>query len=955
MKINILKYILVLGLSLIIIACSTRRDTFVSRNSHALSTQYNILYNGGLALDKGILELKSTYNDDFWEPLPIERMQIKEEDLMPGQTKNSNFERAETKAIKAIQKHSMNIGERERNPQIDEAHLMLGKARYYDQRFVPALEAFNYVLYKYPNSDKIYEAKVWREKTNIRMENDALAIKNLKKLLKEIKFKDQIFADANAILSQAFLNLAIKDTAIEKLKLATKFTKINEEKARYRFILAQIYEQQQYKDSAFSAYQSVIDMKRKSPRQYVIYAHVGQAKQFDFKNGDTLAFVKKYNKLLKDRENRPFLDILNHQLGLFYDKQIQFNVAKNYYNKSLKSKSQDLYLKASNYRNIGEIFFKEKTYETAGKYYDSTLVLLNKKKREYASIKRKRENLVDVILYEGIAKKDDSILNVLSLNEAERNLYYEKHIAALKKAEALKKALAEKAAAKNNSGNSVADLQGNDTGNNFPPQTQQDQTKSPNLSDFGQSDFYFYNAKSVAYGKTEFVKKWGNRLLKNNWRYSGAGDAIQNNDSQDETNQNDSLVTPEKIITDQYSTEFYTEKLPKSKVVIDSIAKERNFAYYQLGIIYKEKFKEYELAINKLETLLKSNPEERLIIPSMYNLYKIYEIINPEKANAIKEEIVNKYPESRYAKILTNQDSNNSVLESTPESTYNKYYKSYLDGDYRNLLSNLEVAIEQYTAEEIISKFELLKANAIGKVSGIEAFKKALNFVALTYPNSIEGKNAEAYLVKEIPVLEKFKYNDEAPKKWKIVFKVAFNDDKNNKIIEEKINKYIKDNPYDGLKLSKDIYTLTDDFVVIHGIISEEYAQNIITILKDHKNYKITTPAFTISNYNYKVLQFNKNLEVYQSVPKETKASDEPSKKEETIDTENKEIPENESLKNNENIENQEPTEQIEEVPAEEQNKEQNFENEESNPMQAPPDSRIRKTDYLQDSKKGKI
>lgn len=87
---------------------------------------------------------------------------------------------------------------------MDEAHLLLGKARYYDQRFVPALEAFNYILYKYPNSDKIYEAKVWREKTNIRMENDVLAIKNLSKLLKEIKFKNQIFADANAILAEAF-------------------------------------------------------------------------------------------------------------------------------------------------------------------------------------------------------------------------------------------------------------------------------------------------------------------------------------------------------------------------------------------------------------------------------------------------------------------------------------------------------------------------------------------------------------------------------------------------------------------------------------------------------------------------------------------------------------------------------------------------------------------------------
>jgi hypothetical protein len=44
-------------------------------------------------------------------------------------------------------RHSMNIDGR--NFQIDEAYLLLGKARYYDQRFIPALDAFNYILYKY--------------------------------------------------------------------------------------------------------------------------------------------------------------------------------------------------------------------------------------------------------------------------------------------------------------------------------------------------------------------------------------------------------------------------------------------------------------------------------------------------------------------------------------------------------------------------------------------------------------------------------------------------------------------------------------------------------------------------------------------------------------------------------------------------------------------------------------
>jgi hypothetical protein len=202
-----IKYLLLSVSLLFLIACSTKKNTWLSRNSHALSTKDNILYNGGLALQKGIEEVRLQNSDNFWGILSVERMQVNEEKLLPGTTRNANFEKAETKATKGIQKHSMNINGSEKNPQMDEAYLMLGKARYYDQRFVPALDAFNYVLNKSPNSSKIYEVKIWREKTNMRLENDALAVNNLRKLLKEIKFKDQIFADANAALAQAFINL----------------------------------------------------------------------------------------------------------------------------------------------------------------------------------------------------------------------------------------------------------------------------------------------------------------------------------------------------------------------------------------------------------------------------------------------------------------------------------------------------------------------------------------------------------------------------------------------------------------------------------------------------------------------------------------------------------------------------------------------------------------------------
>lgn len=852
---------------------------------HALSTEYNILYNGEIALQAGITELKTQYKDNFWEILPVERMQINQETMLPGDKKNPNFERAETKAIKAIQKHSMYIEGGEKNPQMDEAHLLLGKARYYDQRFVPALEAFNYILYKYPNSDKIYEAKIWREKTNMRMENDALAVKNLRKLLEEIKFKDQIFADANATLAQAFLNIEEKDSAISKLKLAVEYTKENEERARYYFILGQLYDTQNKKDSAMAAYQSVIDMKRKSPRRYVIQAHAKQAQYFDYKSGDTLAFVEKYKDLLEDRENRPYLDVINHQMGLFYDALEKDEEAKKYYNKSLRANSQDNYQIASNYRNLAEINFNDAKYSVAGQYYDSTLVRMDQRTREYKAIKKKRENLVDVIKYEAIAKTNDSILHIVALSDDGKKSFFDEVIARLKKEdeEKAKKALL---ASSQSSSNGTQNNSGATDDEVLKSASKSMSNKSkqmalaeemsmapPGVGGSTASNFYFYNPTTVAYGKNEFRKNWGNRTLKDNWRLSQGKSKIGfgNDDfgSEEVASNEETDTKAEEKIDVRYTVEYYLKQLPTEQKAIDSLAKERNFAYYQLGLIYKDKFKRYELATGRLEKLLENNPEERLVLPSMYNLYKIYEVTNKTKAEAMKQKIISLYPESRYATILKSSPADLVKANDTPDAAYNKLFKLYESGQYQAVITESDALIDLYAGEDIIPKIELLKANTIGKLKGLEEYKGALNYVALNYPNSKEGKEAESLLATNIPQLEAIAFDKEIPVSWKILYKVGPNpEDKNTKVLQDKIKKFVSERTIDKLSTSFDVYTVNESFVAIHGIKTEENAKDIASILKDYKDYKIADNAIIISNENYKVVQIKKNLVDYLTIKK---------------------------------------------------------------------------------------
>jgi tetratricopeptide (TPR) repeat protein len=869
LKINSFRPLYSIGIILFLVACSTKNNSFLSRNSHALSTEYNILYNGQIGLDKGIESIKTNNVDNFWKRLPIERMQLNDEIAVEGKSKNTNFELAETKATKAIQKHSMNIGGLERNSQIDEAYLLLGKSRYYDQRFLPALDAFNYILYKYPNSSRIYEAKIWREKTNMRLGNDALVVKNISKLLKDKELNNQVFANANALLSEAFLNLEEKDSAVIKLKIAEKFTKINSERARYRFILGQLYQELGKNDSAIYSYQSVIDMNRKADRKYLIQAYAKKAQLFDYKNGDTTAFLKKYNKLIVDRENRPFLDVIYREMGVFYDKNNKQKEASFFYNTSLKKATSDQYLIASNYRDLGNMHFKNTNYPVAAKYYDSTLVKLDSKTREYVRIQKIRKNLDEVIGLEAIAKRNDSVLSIVSLAENDRVLYFENYIDKLKKTDEAKRVFEEKLKKKQEN----IDRNSKSSASN-PTSATQEPDKLERSSALPPSDatakpttntFYFYNPTTIAFGKLEFKKIWGDRSPNGNWRLSTKKTDLVVNDSiaGDKTILDNNLATTQ--TDEKYTSEYYLKQLPTEQKVIDSMAKERNATYYELGVIYKEKFKEYELATAKLEQLLKNNPEEKLVLPTLYNLFKIYQITDATKAEALKSRISAEFPDSRYAQIINNTNSNVVSDSASSEKEYEKWYDLFDKQHFTIILEHIDGLINKFSGDAIVPKYELLKANTIAKLKGLSAYKVALQELADNYPNSEEGKNAQEILTTQIPFLEQTAFNTKDTKNWKILYIVANLDGQTTYTIEEKIHAFLVEEKDKNLFYSCDSYTEKESFISIHGINSEVYAKNIVQRLQEDKKYKITAIAVVISNENYKVIQIKKNLETYLS------------------------------------------------------------------------------------------
>ncbi len=866
---NISQITLVLLLATLGFSCSRKKDKFVNRQWHNLTTKNNTMYNGRLAYSDGQEEIIQSYKDNFWELLPIERMIVSEDVRLPNEVLNQNFDRAEEKAIKAIQKHTMLIDGRERNPKIDEAFLLLGKARYFEQRFIPALEAFNYILYKYPTSNTINHAKVWRAKTNLRLDNNEKAIEDLTRMIEQEYMKPQDYADAIAMMAQAHINLGRKDSAISYINKAAIHTKKFEEKGRYLYIKGQLLNQLSYKDSANYAFDQVIKLNRRTPRRYLMNAYMAKARNFDYEKGNKEEFLELLTDLEENRENRPFLDKIYNQKAVYFLTLDSIDLAVTYYNKSLRTNSEDKYLESLNYYTLGDINFDNKEYAISGAYYDSTLQRMIVDSKRYRVLKKKRDNLDDVILYEGIAKTNDSILNVVAMSPEDRLAYYAEYTDKLR----VKAILAEKAA-------EVARIK-----DQLPVEQRFKQpggivdtdAKGPNAG----AVFYFYNQNTVAYGKTSFKRTYGNRELQDNWRISSISNPGVVSTEEIEEKEEYSIDTDP-----TFDPQTYIAQLPTAQGTIDTLQIDRNFAYYQLGVIYKEKFQEYGLAIDKFENLLQSNPEKRLIIPSKYNLYKIYQTQGDiSKSNAYKQDIINNHADSRYAKILQNPDEVLKDDANSPKSRYNKLYKDFQDQKYADVISESDELITKFGGEdEFLPKFELLKAQAVGRYHGFEAYKKALNYVALNYPQSPEGKKAQIIYQVTIPQIEDSAFQNDVDQQenHKLIYTFSTFGDNQAQGLKEHIEDIIKELRYEKMKVSLDVYTKDQQFVVVHTrrnrLGAEGFGELLslgktedtrgvdLTKWNRRKKYydKVNAAYFTVASPNYRILQIHKKLEAFR-------------------------------------------------------------------------------------------
>lgn len=865
------------------VACSRKSDKFINRNWHAMTTRYNTLYNGEVSFIQGKQALVDGYEDNYWEQLPIERLEIRDQVYLESEDGNPDFLRAEEKAAKAIQRHSMNINGRERNFQTDEAFMLLGKARYYDQRFVQALEAFNYILSNYPTSNNINNAKIWKAKTFIRLENEESAIKVLNKvlpsLLKELTVSDsvssaevkkrakevvvfdkngsvkkrlnedlgvkkQVLSDASAMLAQAYINLKHKDSAIAPMKLAVAYTKNKEEKGRYHYILGQLYNRVKERDSANMEFDKIIKLNRRTSREYLINAYLAKARNLEIESEDQIAFLEILDKLEKNWENRPFLDKIYYEKAIFFFGNDSVSVAEDFYKKSLSVKGKDNYLNSLSYETLSRINFDRGDYDVSGKYMDSTLSLLAENSKRKRVIQKKRDNLEDVLKFETISTTNDSILRLARLTPEAQQAYFKKYTDSLKQVAIVnwKKQKNKQALALQQNGGF--------------------EEVSFSTSKQSESSFYFYNPNLVASGLLKFERIYGKRELVDNWKVASRSKALIGE-------------TTEEVVAEDYNIDTdptfdpqnYISKIPTDAKVIDSLVTQRNEADFQLGIIYKEQLKEYDRATTKFETLLQNEPEEKYILPSKYNLYKIYQSNgNFVREERLKNDILTNHPKSRYAQILKNSTGTAKVEATGLEQLYANIYKLYESQEYEKALEQLNKEIQKLDGDPIVAKFQLLKAYTVGKTQGVDAMSDLLKFVSLTYPRTESGKKATELAQSSIPYLQRIGFENDVKgnANYKLLYGYSSKYKDSAFLAKSKLDTLIKKRNFGQLNTTVDYYTKDTLFLVVHGLKGAQQARSMNALITDDTYYEtISRSATKVSSNNYKVIQLRKNYGYY--------------------------------------------------------------------------------------------
>ena len=745
LKSNII--LIVLATGLMVSSCSVEKNTGLSRFYHNLTSNYNIYFNGRQAYLEGMERIRDACDNDYATLIPL----FEYSDRDAARAGSAEMERAIVKASKLISLHSMTakpemdnnkqLSDREKefyerkeyNEWVDDSYLLMGKARLVSHELADARVSLLHNIRESHDEQMRNESRIWLARTYLELEN----YQEANRILTEMELQDSgkdLLAAYYLTLADMHIRQQNYEKALEPLSAALDNIRSKSEKNRPAFILARLYELTGNSTEAAASYKKVLNLN--PPYEMEFAARIGRAGVFDVSTGDTREIRKELDKLLRDAKNKEYRDQIYFAHGELSMREGDTEEAIEYFRQSAAISTSNSSQKGRSYLRLAEYYFARPDYHRAKIYYDSTVTFLDENYPGYNEYYNRSLNLDELVSWLDVISRQDSLRYVASLPPSEIDNIINGIIQKVEQEERLANAPQED---RYNMGRFY----------------ENQRRFRDNINATGE--WYFYNQQALSFGRTEFGNRWGDRELEDNWRRRNkSSTAAVNSPTEGGTDQPEGQG---QAPTGIKSKEYYLKNLPMTDSLVIESERMTAEALYNSALIYHEKFSNDDRATEAYTSYLERFPDHYMAARAMYNIYNINKTGDPGLARSYKELLIEKYPESEYAMILSDPGylEKKSGEAARAEEIYNEAYRAWKNGDYAATIAICSNARDQFPGSDLLPKFMLLEAYAMAPRVSDKDLREKLVLIRDGFPGTEEAGRATgiiASLDKEKPGLK---------------------------------------------------------------------------------------------------------------------------------------------------------------------------------------------------------
>ena len=703
--------------------CSTRKNTPINRGFHNMTSRFNVNFNGKEALKNGEEEHAKLCKDNYITTLPIYVYPPKEElsSIYPS------MDRVIEKGSKCIYKHSMFFKGKEYVKNIDDAYLMMGKAYFYKQDYQQAQRIFNYILTTHKNGNCVEEAMIWNARAALRMGyyGQAEDFINEARYYVEPKKSKKLNLQYAAAGAEYHLTAPNGDrqTAINYIDDVLKNKPKKLFKTRMCFILGQLYELDEQPAMAHDYFMWV--SKHSPDYDLEFNARMHLATNYDGSPAKRAQIIRELNKMLAEEKNKDYYDQIYYALSEIDRIDEDTTAQMDKLAKSVAAYSNNDFQRTHSALRLADLYFDQEKYPQAKAYYDTATVSMPKTYPNYNEIMRKSQVLTELVDNLQLVVVQDSLQRIAKMSEKERDRWVKGKINEYKQ---------EKARREKEERDKELALQSALGYANYNTQ----------LNPAGSSGkWYFYNSTLMSAGKTEFLRKWGNRKLEDNWRISNKQQLsfedmanLNNPNAAQDTTEYDEFGNPIlKRETDPEKERYYTQDLPLTEGAMDTSNRMIADAIYQAAIIYLDLLNDRPRGCEMLEKYYQRFPDTEMSPAVLYLLYLNYSQMKNGKAEQPKEIILTKYADTDYARLIREPDYYKKVAAELKqvENMYESVYQDFMNKQWQKVIQSSELAMSSCPDRVLRSKYAYLRAVSVGQVQGKEPYRNALQGVVTEY------------------------------------------------------------------------------------------------------------------------------------------------------------------------------------------------------------------------------